>query len=489
VEGKVTLAGLPAGKWKVQAWSSGRSKTRASRLPPVETVTVREDETASVTLRAPKGLTVSGLVVGDGDAPLSGVVVAAMPNHGQDERANLLVETGADGAFEFSGLPSGSVTLRAYDGAARASSAMVDVEAPRSDVRLRLKGRSEITGRLLGDGDVPLTSFSVEHQHFDAEDGRFHVPAPVGEHTLFFDAEGYAQLGITVVVKPGTTDVGEVHMNHGRTLEGLVVDAESGEPIAGALVDIGLANKDGTPPRNFVLSVDRGAATTDAAGHYRLERVDSRSTLLLATHADYASTSQPLGPGATHADLKLTRGGTIRVAVVDVSGKPVTDGFVSATTADGRMQMAPPMRGKGDQSLSGLDAAEWSVSVFHPKLVFHPVTVGVTAGATVNLTLKEASDGIDVTVTGADRTRLTLFAGAVTDPLTTAKGGAAFGRELLMSFDGHFAHVRPGTWTLMAIRAGSSGASEVLTVPLTVAAEALTLPLPSTGWKAVSPSP
>jgi protocatechuate 3,4-dioxygenase beta subunit len=155
---------------------------------------------------------------------------------------------------------------------------------------------------------------------------------------------------------------------------GRIVD-EQGKPVAGAKVQVMVANDpkplsgDGRARYNTWLARERDAATTDAAGRWRIEGVPSHPEAelgLLVSHPDYVSDDRWQGiqqaSGVTTAMLRketatltLKQGVTVVGWVTDPAGKPIKDAIVVLgdspyfasrpseflTDADGRFRLPP----------------------------------------------------------------------------------------------------------------------------------------------------
>lgn len=107
-------------------------------------------------------------------------------------------------------------------------------------------------------------------------------------------------------------------------LRGVVVDAESGEPIPGTALSLRLKSEEG-----YTLLVD---AKADQKGAFRFVPVVYGSHSLAAGAAGYPPAEQMIELHApqVHRDLtvKLTRGKPIRIAVMDERNRPMTGALV-----------------------------------------------------------------------------------------------------------------------------------------------------------------
>ena len=130
------------------------------------------------------------------------------------------------------------------------------------------------------------------------------------------------------------------------TAGGRVVD-EKGKPVAGARVQVDLANSpnppggDGRAKYSYDLAHGTDAASTDADGRWRIDNVPDLAEVelsLLVTHPDYVSdqwgrTTKERGittamVRAGTATVTLKNGVIVRGQVTDPGGKPVKDAVV-----------------------------------------------------------------------------------------------------------------------------------------------------------------
>lgn len=110
------------------------------------------------------------------------------------------------------------------------------------------RGQSHaLEGRVLdaGDGSPLVARVIVGEKPYDTDaDGQFEIPLNPGLHHVQVLAPGYVTQSFTVTIdetsSPDVDQVAEVRL-HRRVLSGVVLDRDSGQPVAGALVNHGQA--------------------------------------------------------------------------------------------------------------------------------------------------------------------------------------------------------------------------------------------------------
>jgi len=152
------------------------------------------------------------------------------------------------------------------------------------------------------------------------------------------------------------------------SIEGVVREAGSGRPIAGARLAAGLARSEGWRSADV---------RTGADGSYSIPGCPIAALTLYVDASGYAifrSETRPAAAGIHALDIELLPARTLRVLVVDPTGVPLHGRFISAADAGGKTivlrdalgnggddGMVTDLRGRVD--LHGLPAAELSVIV------------------------------------------------------------------------------------------------------------------------------
>ncbi|MDP2272175.1 MAG: hypothetical protein Q8K32_15670 [Archangium sp.] len=346
-EGKVgRLAGLAAGFYFVE-------KTVPERLPLTQKVEIIDGKVSRVTLKAERGASVSGKVIDHLGKPVEQAVVAV---NGQQS------VTAADGRFEVKGVAPGSVAVFAV-GPSGGETPTQQVTAPATELVLTLPVVARVTGRVVDQAGVPVTSFDANGERVKTETGRFDVPAP--NKSLDVWAEGYAMAFVT----PAEGDVGDVVVKKEPVVEGEVVDGE-GKPVSGATV---------------MATVDLTPVSTDAAGRFKLTLSTEDPQEVVATRGAMSGRTQ-LRVGAV-AHIVMARGTALTGKVVDPTGKPVPTRVTAVSRVTTRpMEIDTDENGRFEFDLpqgvwlfsTRFNRVQRAIDVRGPKM---EVTLGEEAGA------------------------------------------------------------------------------------------------------------
>lgn len=259
-EGRFELTGLGPGLWHVSAIAL------FDRLPAWSTsgeVTLSEAGTAELTLRPRPGVPFAGVVISAQGEPVAGAEVMAWqesPDGGYEAPVVARASTDDQGRFRLRSLHAGPVQLSTSVRKKNLRAHQV-ASAPDEHVVVKLSAGVTLSGRVVNQEGQPITEFRVLSEHVEAADGRFSVSMTTRTTMVAFDAEGYAQLMRQVKLVEGDNPLGDVVMQRGRPVTGVVRDARTKQPIEGALVDVGIQQTE-----DFFLSEDRGAVLTDAQG-------------------------------------------------------------------------------------------------------------------------------------------------------------------------------------------------------------------------------
>lgn len=328
--GSFELAGLAPGTYALEAsLKVGGAEHQASL-----TVEVPGPGTVQVTLRMDTGQSVSGIVVDEQGRPIPDAEVEAYAFFREAEEypggAPATATTGPDGRFTVHHLVEGACLLSAlkvgYLPDVPAENARTDSRVPARtgarDVRLVLRYQGSLSGRVVRADGTPVTHFRVRGTPVKSADGAFRVPVEqAGRLHLRIEAPDFAAHLREVDVAPGEdVDLGEVRLEKGRRIHGLLVNAETSEPLQGALLRLRLADMPSDPRKPPVLSV-----ATAFDGTFSFEEADSRPLVLEVEHNGYRPLRQPVGAGDQLLELRLSRGARVDVTVVDREGQPMKD--------------------------------------------------------------------------------------------------------------------------------------------------------------------
>ncbi|NTX63166.1 carboxypeptidase regulatory-like domain-containing protein [Myxococcus sp. CA051A] len=416
-QGHFRRKGIYPGRYRVEAkqWASSvdrRVWADVELLP---------DTVTKVELRLQEEHSLEGIAVDTAGQPVQGLSVRAqslarvdgpkfIEIHGDRHERPRGVLTDAEGRFVLRGLgpldhalfaikPGHELLPERCSGIVRDSEG-VHFTADTKQVRLVFRRHPHIRGRLLGPDGAPQHSFTVGHTRVQSEDGTFAVPLheePITRQYLF---SVYEMPTATRAVKGGVdvadVDLGDIRLEEGRYIQGLVLDAETGAPVKGATVEL-----DAEPDEDG----ERGqlaGARTNSDGEFYLDKVASGPHTLRMSHpGNYRELLVPVAATQEKVTARMESGARVKVTARDRQGRPL-DAFISYQGAgdEGLVEM-----GKGVSTLRGLEPGRYALKLiarhrneslpdFQPLSVDLPergaLTVAflpATGGATVKLRL------------------------------------------------------------------------------------------------------
>ncbi len=353
-----------------------------------------------------RGQRIGGEVVDHEGRPVAGAAIRVTgPSGGTSARAS----SDDAGRFVVRGLAPG--TYRVSASRLFLGDAVEKVDAG-SDVRLILRGRGRITGRVVDAWTgLAVEAFSVllvprketgrpdmsrllrgglenVGSRFANPEGTFVLPeVDAGRHTLVIQASGYALYrDWEVRVTAGETVDVRVALEAGGAVRGRVVDTE-GRPIARArvrmledeetetnVVEISWSTSEGVEYRRFGGS---DLVMTDEAGRFVLPDLPAGTFALSVKHDDYISRTLPGVQSAARQELTLAEpielkpGVRIHGTVRDVSGKATSDARVRVYRLDDKDKEIDPtdisVREDGTFSKRGFKSGRYAI-VVGPKL-------------------------------------------------------------------------------------------------------------------------
>jgi hypothetical protein len=332
------------GRFRFERLSAGRYSLTASlrneSSTSVEVVVQPNDPGRDVTLSLGAGANLKGLVMGLPEAERSGVSVSA--NGSEDFFAT--TRTGADGAFEFSGVPSGPINLSARTGdfvsGSRSASAQVVVAEGQLDATAEIVFESgfRLDGHVTRAGK-PVTDALVNA--FPEGGGRNQGASGRTDEAGAFVLEGL-QVGTYNVSAMSMTGGGSIRKTvtvSGDTtvdleapparLAGTIVEHGSGRPLGDAQVRIE------DQGRGFM---GMGATSSDSTGRFALEELEPKAYRVTVQKPAYQTETRSLTAAEPSGDLviELKRGEGIGVVARDgVYGVPLRSLSVRVLDAGG----------------------------------------------------------------------------------------------------------------------------------------------------------
>lgn len=473
-EGDFVLRGLPPGTWRVSARPFDHAPSEPERLELAPGAAAP----APFALEIDRGLGVEGVVVDASGNPVPGasVVGERLDAGGRWPEQVLETETDGKGRFRLAGFEPGELRLRVSAPGFGEKSVAVGEPAEAGPQRVVLTR----TGRLFGvvvnafSGE-PLTRFRVQavpaedepesrsRRFFGrdrgteivSEDGRFEIDeVEEGRWAAMVQAEGFlSRVGEPVEVRAGEpSDAGRIELAPGASLSGLVVDADTAEPVEGAVVAVeGMGGGGGRFA--FARSGGEGVPsdTTAPDGSFRLAGLSPGEFTVSVSHHRYPRRSEhsrriSIGEDPAAAlpplTLELEAGGGVSGRVLDSGGEAVAGAVVVATQPDARGRgslLGGPIEAdeSGAFAIEALPAGE--VLVRRADRMEGGVTVRVRKGETAEVLLQDEGARVFGSVLVAGRpveARVRLLAGTWGAPRTD--WGTSY--ELM--------GVPPGEWTL-----------------------------------------
>lgn len=408
-DGRLHLADLPSGPLDLRVHRRGFA---------THTVTIHmRPDLPEVRMVLERGRTLRGRVVDHEGQPLVGASVYANLDRNVGLRtAGTSAHTDAAGAFALNDLPAEPCTIHAYQSGWQRGS--VSVAGPADvEIVIQLEASAVVAGRVLDartrepvlgfslkvSSSTPNATLRGEPRRHTTSDGRWRFTAsalsPEQEVRIEVCASGYAPGRATArAMRTSDTDEVLLLLEPGATLTGIVRDASSGEPIAGAEVQLA------PPARDPVAAV-----RTDAAGRFALRDLTPGPVGIEVTKPGYpAATHGPfearIGGGGAEIQVRLDGGVAVRGQLVGFSGDGMSlwvyrdgsdaDSSHFAIGRDGKFEL--PGLGAGRNMVyfarAGDDVAAWSWTL----------VVGDRDLDGVALRAREGEGSLHVTVRGTD---------------------------------------------------------------------------------------
>ncbi|HET9226367.1 MAG TPA: carboxypeptidase-like regulatory domain-containing protein, partial [Thermoanaerobaculia bacterium] len=315
----------------------------------------QREENVPVTLALERAAPISGQVVDEAGKPLQDAEVTTVSNP-EDMRSSQGIwstRSGPDGRFVLRQLPAGrphslKATLQGFAPALQ----VADSKAP---ARLVLRRGATVFGRVVdGEGvpvagaDLKLSSSRIsvmsaipsQNMDFaavsDAE-GRFRIGnVSAGRFDLRALRRGFAAAlvpGVTIEESEPRTDVGEIALQPGGSIEGIVVD-ESGKPVEGAAIMMTPGGSEGLMMEDPFF-FHRRPLETGEDGKFRIEDLPrGRQVSLEVMHSELVSqeVSGVEIPTAEPLRIQLERPRRVEGRVTDRLGEPVAGARVIVST-------------------------------------------------------------------------------------------------------------------------------------------------------------
>ena len=424
-------------------------------------------------------------VVDAAGAPIAGAEVGALQGEAPAAQDVSAARTGPDGRAALTRLdPALSIAVAcSAPGYVRATQ---EFERLPPEVRCALARRASLEGRLLDGDERPIAGATLtleRSQRLQPSQGSERSAASDRAGAFSFDglvprryrltaaAPGYRAVARDLDLLAGERrSLGALRLSPAERLFGKVVDAASGEPVAGAAIAV-------------AVPAGGGSATADEEGRFALA-AGSASGLSLEIHAGGFPTKRiDVGPapGATEEEplvIQLARGGRVQVAVWDESADAPCLGCTVDLTGNGMDPESLLTDASGQATSELLDPGEWDAYLETVE----------SAGATVRVHSGDAVRHVTVgpgTVSRVEFGRhATLTVGFTSPPprgWMLAADSATFHSSVGPGTDGTFAVRRAaGEPITLALVDAALRRVQQAVVPGDYGDPALTLPLPAT---------
>ncbi len=316
--GRFRFEHLAAGRYKVGA--TLRSEASPTIEVPLNAGDVRED----IRLALDGGATVRGVVKGLSEGERSGVMIGAQGL--EDYFAN--TRTNADGSFEFTGVPKGSLTLRATAGdlvfgSSHTAIKEVVVPAGQSEVLteivfedgLAISGTVTRRGAPVSGARVSAYMSGTGRQGSGRTDdnGVFRITGlEPGRVNVTAFAETFSSQASQVVELK--TDMSVDLVIPTARLGGTVLDSASGLPLESTVELQRTVPTSGGPGGQMRMS-----ASTDSSGRFGFDDLEPVDYRITARRSGYESVTQTVKPSESGEDLRLElkRGSGLSVEAKD----------------------------------------------------------------------------------------------------------------------------------------------------------------------------
>jgi protocatechuate 3,4-dioxygenase beta subunit len=325
--GRFTLRGLVPARYTVAAFKAD-VHTEIKDVDP----TRQRELTISLDPK-PTGV-IFGTVTGMPSNRAGKIVRRAVFAHSEERGAEATIDDA--GNYRIENAPTGMVSISAQvespNGGRSSARKRVEVTAGqpvRVDLdlagALTVRGKVSHEGRATGGVRVVFTTDNgLAGSATTREDGAYELalPAP-GTYQISAHGETFASRGAQLVREIRGNETIDIELRE-QTLEGVIVDAQTRAPIAGAFVTlvpelpIGMPSR---PARNAMSTeILTGETMTDANGGFRIVTAASGSHRIIASARGYAHRMQPIQLGSARSQqlaFELTKASELRVRVFD----------------------------------------------------------------------------------------------------------------------------------------------------------------------------
>ncbi len=352
-KGYYRLTNVTPGTWNLTAAAEGfGSSTKRNRNIQAK----GEERDTDFDFDLEPGAAIAGRVYAPDRTPIASAQVEIL---GYQDPQSLSATTLTDpkGEFHLPDLVPGAYFLRVR-AEGWGEEKLQRVEAPDSAVQIEMSEQGTVMGRVVSaDNRTPVTSFTaslhqyvpqsstfgraVNEQKFDSPDGTFAMKGvEAGLYGVKVEAPGCAatySASFEVVQGLATTDV-LVRMSSGGSITGKVVDAKTGEPIAGAAITTHDSTySDNAFTRMFANAMPRRTTSsktrTDKDGVFEIALLSPELYQVQIKHPKFPDHVErnvrvTEGERTDLARIEVPQGGTVEGTVFDAAGNPLPGAVV-----------------------------------------------------------------------------------------------------------------------------------------------------------------
>ncbi len=313
--GSFSLTGIPAGSYTLRVSKLGYDAKQAT----LQVVAGQSINLGAVRLKVSAfTATVSGVIKDQNGTVLADVLVSVGANN---------ATTNAAGQYQIAGIASGSATITATKTNYQTVNASVAFEAGKAYIfspTIYYSGYTPAAPSLKGKVVDVITNAAIsgatltlgQSTQASAADGTFEFTAlSAGAFSLGVSASTYQTVTATGSLVAGPNDIGSVALAKAAatsSISGVVVDASTNTPVAGALVAV----------QGTALT-----ATSGADGKYAIAGITTTSFKLLVSAASYLTSTQNISlqqVGVAVIDIKLIKSQPSGITLESVkTSKPI----------------------------------------------------------------------------------------------------------------------------------------------------------------------
>ncbi|WP_442483699.1 carboxypeptidase regulatory-like domain-containing protein [Aeoliella sp. SH292] len=304
----------------------------------------------------------------------------ALPNLPEDYRVSVRLQspTGHRSFFVVDTAKDGADVMRTTSGGRET------VAIHRSPIRLTVSRQPYITAKVLDADGKPVVHGGLQaidpEQHYggssavNSEGLATLIVNKPGVHTVYFGSDplhpaiGFAQ---EIDIQPGDGQVVEFRLPASRSIQGRVVDSDTGEPVPGVYVATRHQSKDSVEDKSLPRATG-SAGVSGKDGRFELPVTDGEYTfairhevhgylaptfsMLRGTEIEVEFPTVTVGPDSPTEEvvLKLGRGLVVEGTVVDQQGTPIAAAHVVAMQQRGYHQWETTTDEEGRYRVAGI---------------------------------------------------------------------------------------------------------------------------------------